>query len=104
MFCAAHNFNLVLLPGAHLAERVGVVVDVAYVAAGKFDDAVARKESGFGGRRIVAHAAEFQAVARVRVVRDRAELDAEVWGASLRVIPFPLRVGRSFTARRERAW
>src|SRR5437763_15662110 len=44
---AAHNLYFVFLSGLHLAERVGVIIDVAHFASGNPYDSIASFESGF---------------------------------------------------------
>src|ERR1043165_5279894 len=79
---ADHDFDL--FAGAQFAERVGVIINILDRRFAEPRDEIAGLQPGTLGGRACAHAVEFHAVALIRVVGDRAEIDAEAAGGRLR--------------------
>src|SRR5262245_53200504 len=82
---AARDFDFVFLIGLHLAEGVGVIVDVFDLAPGQLDYLVSGFQPGFCGGRIVAYGVEQHPVVRLGVVRHGAEIDAEAGRTAARL-------------------
>src|SRR5438132_6112612 len=82
-FTSADDLDFILLPGFHLAQRVSVIINILHFATSHFHDLVTCFQSGLRSRRIVAHAVEFQTVIRIRVIGNRAKIDAKAHPASL---------------------
>src|SRR5205807_9593886 len=55
-FTSADDLDFILLPGFHLAQRVGVIINILHFATSHFHDLVTCFQSGLRSRRIVAHA------------------------------------------------
>src|SRR5262249_9070838 len=70
---AARDLDFVFLIGLHLAEGVGVIVDVFDLAPGQLDDFVSGFHPGLCGGRIVADGVEQHPVVRLGVVRHGTE-------------------------------
>src|SRR5581483_10355969 len=80
----AANRDFDFLAAAQFAERVGVIIDVLHRRLAEPRDQVAGLEPCTLGGRAGAHAVEFHAAALIRVVGDRAEVDAKAAGGRLR--------------------
>src|SRR6266550_1275130 len=96
-FSSADDFNHILLAGFHFSERVGVVVNVMYVAPGDLDNSITSFQSSICCWRVIAHTVEQQAVVGISIIGNRTEIDTKTGGSPGR-FAFSYCVGGSFVS------